>query len=808
MTAHLHHPPRLSGVPASQNTAPVAEFRCLFTHDVRRKQKRWQDGYLKFHSFNSRVMLYDTSRNYVGDTYWKEPNSLQEGDELTLDKGVMVEVADAVGVSQTDLTPLFEKSKKPDHAQSVPETRKQPVPPASHPPKTISHMRHKSLSTLLGTPKGPIGKATPIKSPYELRNEREKENELAANRIAKRQKTAHHQVHMQTAASRPVVNITLKSKEHAVYSSRTSRQMPAATTGAPSQAATPIALDYTSSDTLLSSPVSKTRIVNMQPFSKTTVPPQRLMVNKVSIATPPKIPKGRIRIPRAGPMETPQPPPRSSSPPVSASNRLSNVDFALQPIKKRQKEKERSPTGSPQRDPRAKSLRLSTGVKRKMLVCESFSPPAKPPRKRAEAAPAKAGHAKRAEKVRTGKRSRGLETSTFGEAREANHPLSSSLPRVEDIDVIHGLMDQMMVPQESPQERPEGKGKSPPALDPRLKERTKVTNAQPNENDVEERTIGCTAALVYKSKESASRLKQRSPPISDPLDTEVRDFGDVRSEAITIPDSPVSERSRPPSLFDQPYPARVHGAAPAGPSRNSLSPTKSKPAVPFSTGGIRKRSKKNDSLPRNGLQAKHCAKEKQCGNQGRPASLQREPSSPSHLLFTGEGIAAGPMNPGVPTKFSPTIDHIEDGNAVVDMRNPTDSGSAPIKKSPFRRVKSANDANAPEPPIRSTSGDWERRNMPPPPPPLQPAQAPPLVENPNVSHQQAAKSTRSGLAELVKKTDPRRKFLRTKSLNLDTGVGSTGSADDLQLPSPVIDHDVGPWSTEAFELLGWKPEGR
>lgn len=152
----------MTAVPASQNTAPVAEFRCLYTHDLRRKQKRWHDGYLKFHSFNNRVMVYDQSRNFLGDTYYKDSNELHEGDELSLDKGVMVEVAEPMGVTQTDLTPLFEKKTKESPArpsapsQTRPFQRPTPVAPGSA-ARVPSQLRHKSLNSLLGTPKGPIG---------------------------------------------------------------------------------------------------------------------------------------------------------------------------------------------------------------------------------------------------------------------------------------------------------------------------------------------------------------------------------------------------------------------------------------------------------------------------------------------------------------------------------------------------------------------------------------------------------------------------------------------------------------------------
>ncbi len=52
-------------------TAAVVEYLCLFTHDLKRKQKRWQDGRLKYHTFNKRVMVYDERGNNVGDAHWR-----------------------------------------------------------------------------------------------------------------------------------------------------------------------------------------------------------------------------------------------------------------------------------------------------------------------------------------------------------------------------------------------------------------------------------------------------------------------------------------------------------------------------------------------------------------------------------------------------------------------------------------------------------------------------------------------------------------------------------------------------------------
>ncbi|KAK4502509.1 hypothetical protein PRZ48_005934 [Zasmidium cellare] len=175
MTAAVYRSstPALS-VPQTQNTAPVFEFNCLYTHDVKKKAKKWQDGFLRYHTFNKRVMVYDVPRNLIGDCHWTGDDTLQEGDELRLERnGVMVEVGDSVGQTETDLSEL-RKSKKKDTAVNAPKSVAKPTARpvnGTAPAKGIAPQKHRSLGALLGTPKGPIGKAAmPQKSPFEDRH--------------------------------------------------------------------------------------------------------------------------------------------------------------------------------------------------------------------------------------------------------------------------------------------------------------------------------------------------------------------------------------------------------------------------------------------------------------------------------------------------------------------------------------------------------------------------------------------------------------------------------------------------------------
>jgi hypothetical protein len=156
-------------IAAAQNTAPVYEFRCLYSHDLRKKKKLWHDGSLRYHTFNKRVMVYDESKNYIGDSHWREAGDLQDGTELKLDKGVLVDVGERIGETQTDLAPLLEK-RRPEKESSPQCPPLRPVSLAASSRSALGHSqaRPKSLSDVLGLSQGPIGRARfPAQSPYE-----------------------------------------------------------------------------------------------------------------------------------------------------------------------------------------------------------------------------------------------------------------------------------------------------------------------------------------------------------------------------------------------------------------------------------------------------------------------------------------------------------------------------------------------------------------------------------------------------------------------------------------------------------------
>ncbi|KAH9905336.1 hypothetical protein F4778DRAFT_703433 [Xylariomycetidae sp. FL2044] len=174
-------------------SAPVLDFVCLFTHDLRRKQKRWQDGRIKYHTFNKRVMVYDDRGNFVGDAHWREDYDLCDGDEVELERGgVIVQVAECTGSRDQDLSELLDKrAQEKAERQSAGAARRHPTlePPTPNAVTPHFQLRHKPLHHLIGTPTGHHGRALlPTESPYEERQRAAESPREDASHPAKRRK--------------------------------------------------------------------------------------------------------------------------------------------------------------------------------------------------------------------------------------------------------------------------------------------------------------------------------------------------------------------------------------------------------------------------------------------------------------------------------------------------------------------------------------------------------------------------------------------------------------------------------------------
>lgn len=191
-------------VPHSQNTAPVIKFRCLYTYDLRRKAKRWQDGFLRFHTFNKRIMVYDTPGNFIGDLHWRQGAGVQDGDEFELDKGAIVQVCESMEKTETDLSQLFEKKKPQGSPRPTLSAAQSPRPSTPLQPTMASQPSRSqpSLNHLLGIKRTPIARPASSNASH---SPAQPVQQSEPDRAAKRQRVLASEGHQPT---RPDVSTT------------------------------------------------------------------------------------------------------------------------------------------------------------------------------------------------------------------------------------------------------------------------------------------------------------------------------------------------------------------------------------------------------------------------------------------------------------------------------------------------------------------------------------------------------------------------------------------------------------------------
>ncbi|KEY65347.1 hypothetical protein S7711_01858 [Stachybotrys chartarum IBT 7711] len=176
--------PRSAGGSDRPMTALIHDYICLYSHDLRRKQKRWQDGKLKYHTHNKRVMVYDDHGGFVGDLHLETGLDLAEGDDLTLDRGgAIVQVCELVGTREQDLSELLDKRAKEVEQRRASAAARPPTGSAVRPVATPRlQLKHQPLNAVVPNAGSPIGRAAvPEHSPYEARRQQQ-EQESAAKR--------------------------------------------------------------------------------------------------------------------------------------------------------------------------------------------------------------------------------------------------------------------------------------------------------------------------------------------------------------------------------------------------------------------------------------------------------------------------------------------------------------------------------------------------------------------------------------------------------------------------------------------------
>ncbi|KAJ5509604.1 hypothetical protein N7527_011747 [Penicillium freii] len=151
------------------------------------------DGTMVIYVFiNSINVSWSTmTKGFIGDHHWRSPDDVQDGDEMELDKGVLIEVTENMGTTETDITTIYEKKKS---SQGSPQARDlvSQVPRTSTSVSASAPLRSsqsfRSLNDLLGIKRTPVGH---LMSPYEQRNPPQPiSSPQEPERAPKRQRTA------------------------------------------------------------------------------------------------------------------------------------------------------------------------------------------------------------------------------------------------------------------------------------------------------------------------------------------------------------------------------------------------------------------------------------------------------------------------------------------------------------------------------------------------------------------------------------------------------------------------------------------
>lgn len=109
---------------------------------------------------------------------------MQDGDEMELDKGVLIEVCECMEKTETDLSTLFDKKKQPASPRAQDRSTQSSTPVRSTIASQPSGAR-RSLNDLLGIKRTPIER---LVSPYEERHPARREQAEDTERASKHQR--------------------------------------------------------------------------------------------------------------------------------------------------------------------------------------------------------------------------------------------------------------------------------------------------------------------------------------------------------------------------------------------------------------------------------------------------------------------------------------------------------------------------------------------------------------------------------------------------------------------------------------------
>lgn len=97
-------------------SSPIYKYQVMWTADVSKKHKTYNDGYLSFHKFNKLAILYNDQMNEVAKEFFSYKNYFEKDEEVRFER-YMIEIEDQLETHYQDLSPLYDR---PHHPTVIP----------------------------------------------------------------------------------------------------------------------------------------------------------------------------------------------------------------------------------------------------------------------------------------------------------------------------------------------------------------------------------------------------------------------------------------------------------------------------------------------------------------------------------------------------------------------------------------------------------------------------------------------------------------------------------------------------------------
>jgi hypothetical protein len=101
----------------SAGTAEVQVYEAMWTSQLTQKNKVWNDGVVRFHTFNKRLTLYD-ARGVLLDSLFINRRRVEQGEVLRFER-TLVDIGGKTGTFQQDLAQLRKPNSRQEQLRPV-----------------------------------------------------------------------------------------------------------------------------------------------------------------------------------------------------------------------------------------------------------------------------------------------------------------------------------------------------------------------------------------------------------------------------------------------------------------------------------------------------------------------------------------------------------------------------------------------------------------------------------------------------------------------------------------------------------------